>query len=87
MRSPLNTISSVSAAILEAVPESGMPSGHLYAALLGHMNLHQYNSIIGALVSVQAFEETSYFLRRGVNYSTLLERMTKLASASAISES
>ena len=37
-------------AISEAIEELGeVPSGHLYARLMGHMSIDTYNSIIGVL--------------------------------------
>jgi hypothetical protein len=38
-------------AVAETIKELGsVPSGHLYARLMGHMNLETYENIIGVLV-------------------------------------
>jgi len=38
-------------AVAETIKELGsVPSGHLYARLMGHMNLETYEGIIGVLV-------------------------------------
>lgn len=40
----------VDAAIAEAIRKLGtVPSGHLYASLMGHLSLDQYQQIIGRL--------------------------------------
>lgn len=50
-----NAVRMVMAAIVEAIIESepaGMPSGHLYAAVMGHgMSLEGYESLMAGLTS------------------------------------
>lgn len=37
--------------IIKSSGDKGIPSGHLYAALMGKMTLDQYNLFIGALAA------------------------------------
>lgn len=42
----------IATAIGEAIRELGsVPSSHLYANLMGHMNIEEYEAVIGLLVS------------------------------------
>lgn len=50
-------------ALYEAILASGgIPSGHLYARLMGHMTLDQYNTLIGLLKTYGMVTESGYFL-------------------------
>jgi hypothetical protein len=50
-------------AIGETIKELGsVPSGHLYAQLMGRMSLDTYNKIIGVLVKTGAVKEEGYLL-------------------------
>jgi hypothetical protein len=50
-------------AVGEAIKDLGsVPSGHLYAQLMGHMSLDNYNSIIGLLKRVGAVKEEGHLL-------------------------
>ena len=40
----------------------GVPSGHLYARLMGSMSLESYQSIIGILKSAGIVKEENFFL-------------------------
>jgi len=59
-------------AILECIPPEGMPSGHLYAALMGRMSLDQYQNMIGALKALGALTEERYWLSRGPKYNEII---------------
>lgn len=51
--------------ILDAITEAGtrgIPSGHLYAALMGHMNIDTYNVIIEALINTGKIKQSNYLL-------------------------
>lgn len=57
-------------AVIEAVYEAiaaagaeGIPSGHLYAALMGVMNLDTYNGIISGLKSNGKITDNGYLLK------------------------
>lgn len=51
-------------AVADAIRELGeIPSGHLYAQLMGHMSLELYQKIIGALVAAKLVEEQNHLLR------------------------
>ena len=52
--SQINTLKAICDAIVEAVQSSpdGVPGGHLYAGLIGVINLHQFEGIMEALVSI-----------------------------------
>jgi hypothetical protein len=53
--SQINTLKAICDAIVEAVGTSGelgVPGGHLYAGLIGVLNLHQFEGIMEALVSI-----------------------------------
>ena len=58
----LQVITAVLAAIQEA-GEHGIPSGHLYALLMGKMSLDTYQSIIAVLVKANKITESGYVLR------------------------
>jgi hypothetical protein len=48
----LQAATQVLLAVHDAIRELGeVPSGHLYARLMGHLTLDQYNTIIGILES------------------------------------
>ena len=44
-------------------PLSGIPSGHLYANLMGHMSLDMYNQIINKLKELGLVKETNFLLQ------------------------
>lgn len=49
--------------LYEAIRDlGGVPSGHLYARLMGHMTLDQYNSLIGLLKTYGMVKETNFYL-------------------------
>ena len=49
----------VAHAVAETIRELGqVPSGHLYARLMGIMELHQYEQVIGLLVDARLIERT-----------------------------
>lgn len=50
-------------AISSAIKALGcVPSGHLYARVMAHMDIHRYNAIIGALKRAKLVEEKNYEL-------------------------
>ena len=50
-------------AMYEAIKDSGgMPSGHLYAAVMGQMNLDQYTKRIDRLKSLDLITESNDWL-------------------------
>lgn len=52
-----------SLAILEAVVDLGsVPSGHLYARLMGRMSLESYNAIINGLVKAEMITNEGHVL-------------------------
>lgn len=55
----------VAHAVAETIRELGqVPSGHLYARLMGVMELHQYEQVIGLLVDARLVErDRSHLLR------------------------
>lgn len=53
----------VAAAVGETIRELGsVPSGHLYAALMGRMDLDAYNKCIGLLKQANLVEESNHLL-------------------------
>ena len=52
------------AVVAEAIRELGeVPSGHLYARLMGHLSLEEYQAIVGALKQTKLIEEKHHVLR------------------------
>lgn len=50
-------------AVGEAIKDLGsVPSGHLYARLMGHMSLETYNKVIALLVKTGAVKEENHLL-------------------------
>ena len=50
-------------AIGETIKDLGsVPSGHLYAQLMGRMSLETYNKVIGLLVKTGAVKEENHLL-------------------------
>ncbi len=47
---------------IEAMGERGVPSGHLYAHLMGKMSLGTYESIISALVKAGKVRQANHVL-------------------------
>lgn len=41
---------------------NGVPSGHLYAMLMGHMSLDIYNKLVSELKQEGKIQESGYFL-------------------------
>jgi hypothetical protein len=58
-RAAIETVLAVGSAIREL---KSVPSGHLYARLMGHMNLETYNKIIGILVKTGAVTNEGHLL-------------------------
>lgn len=53
----------VAAAVGEAIRDLGsVPSGHLYARLMGHMDLEAYNKCIGLLKQMDLVKEENHLL-------------------------
>lgn len=51
------------AAVGDAIRELGsVPSGHLYARLMGHMSLDTYNKLIGLLKQADLVKEENHLL-------------------------
>lgn len=62
----LEAIKRAALAILEAITaagDNGIPSGHLYAALMGKMSLDTYNKFIDALVCAKKITNEGYLLK------------------------
>jgi len=54
-------------AMADAIKELGsVPSGHLYARVMGHMSLENYTAIIGVLIKAGLVEMDSSHLLRWV---------------------
>jgi len=50
-------------AISESIRELGsIPSGHLYAQVMGHLSLEEYNAIIKILVNAGLVKESNHVL-------------------------
>ena len=50
-------------AVADTIKELGsVPSGHLYAQLMGHLTLDQYNQIIGVLKNTGLVSESNHLL-------------------------
>lgn len=71
--STVKSMNLVLATMLEVIPEKGIPSGPLYAALMGRVTLAQYTSVISALKSVDAITEKGHYLERGPRYEHALK--------------
>ena len=57
----------VAHAIAEVIRELGeIPSGHLYARLMGMMDLSQYEQIIGLLIDARLVERDRFHLLRWI---------------------
>ena len=57
----------VAHAVAETIRELGqVPSGHLYARLMGVMELHQYEQVIGLLVDARLVERDRTHLLRWI---------------------
>lgn len=53
----------MAAAVGEAIKDLGsVPSGHLYARLMGHMDLTTYNKLIGILKQADLVKEENHLL-------------------------
>ncbi len=68
----------VAEAIL-AMGEQGIPSGHLYARLMGTITLDDYNTILGVLKKAGMVSE-SYHLLRWTGTPAQADRMKRLAA-------
>jgi len=70
------TVVAYMVAILETLKEcNGAPSGHLYAALMGRLSLHEFEVIVSLTKSMGYVSEKGHFL------SLTDEGMRLLASA------
>ena len=58
----LNLIGAIYECIQEAGSD-GIPSGHLYSVLMGHMELGLYNQIIGILVDAGKIRNDNHLLK------------------------
>lgn len=57
----------VAHAVAETIRELGqVPSGHLYARLMGVMEIHQYEQVIDLLVDARLVERTPFHLLRWI---------------------
>lgn len=57
----------VTRAVADTIRELGeVPSGHLYARMMGTMELHQYEQVIGVLKHAELVEETPAHLLRWI---------------------
>ena len=62
----IKAIQQAALAILDAIRaagDRGIPSGHVYAAVMGSMSLDTYNLIIGALVGAKKITNTNHLLK------------------------
>lgn len=51
------------AAVGQAIADLGsVPSGHLYAHMMGHMDLESFNNVIGMLKKAKLVEESNHLL-------------------------
>lgn len=57
----LACVQAIAAAIKEAGPQ-GIPSGHLYAALMGKLSIENYEKCIGILVRSKVIEKRASHL-------------------------
>jgi len=56
----------ITEAIREAIKDAGqdgIPSGHLYAMLMGFMSLHTYQAVIDILVKTKQITNNSHLLK------------------------
>jgi hypothetical protein len=58
--------------LLEAVPEAGVPNGHLYAVVMGHLTMVEYKAVINLLKKLHAVEEKNHYLTRGDRYDYVM---------------
>lgn len=66
MNETLTRLNSVLDALYEAIADAGtqgLPSGHLYAALMGHMTLDTYQTMIDVLVQTGRVTLSGHVLR------------------------
>ena len=74
-------------ALLEAVPEEGMPSGPLYAAFsAGGMSLSGYQSLVQVLKENAAIQEANHVLIRGSAYGQVLKQFQATVSILRLKE-
>lgn len=62
----IHAIKEICKAIYEAIKEAGeagIPSGHLYAAMMAHLNLDQYNKLIEILKETKLIKEENFLLK------------------------
>ena len=62
------TLKQICDAIVDAVAASpdGLPAGHLYALLMGVLTLHQFEGVMGALVSIGKVRKQGQLYFKGV---------------------
>ena len=58
--------------VLEAIDESGVPEGTLYAALMNYLGLDHFNGLMRELKTLNAVSISSHYITRGGNYSEVL---------------
>lgn len=80
MRDKLTVEVSLMIFLLEAIGEcDGVPSGHLYAALMTHnLSLSAYQSRIDMLKKMAAIDESGHFLTKGKEYGKALTYFKQL---------
>jgi hypothetical protein len=67
----------IAIAVLECVPDSGVPDGHLYASLMQYMSLDVYQRIMAVFLSSQVLVKQNHYLMRGPRYATALGNLTQ----------
>lgn len=68
--SAMNLALSIYLETITAAGEDGIPSGHIYAALMGQgITLNSHNAIIGALVKTGKITNTNHLLRVRLSFS------------------
>ena len=64
--------------LLEAVPEDGVPNGHLYAAFIGKLDIDQWNALVNGAVGVNALCQSNFYLTRGPKYESALRGLNTI---------
>jgi hypothetical protein len=54
----------VIAGVLDVIPAQGMPEGHLYAMLMGHMNLNTFQQIMSLLVKTGKISISGHYITK-----------------------
>jgi len=64
--------------VLEAIPKEGVPSGHLYAALMTALTPGHYNVMMTALTEMNAIKVgRDYYVQRDVMWTVMLESVRR----------